>query len=216
MMNVKISILSLVLMAGATSLFADNNDKGIDYYKAGMYSYAKKALFENIQSGKTDKAEAYYYLGEIYAAENMKDSAAYCYKQGLVADPEYVFNTIGEIKLDLAATPDVDKVLAGFTTGKNKKNPAIFVAIARAYMTDPARKAKVEEYLAKAKEVDLLSGGLNPDSIGALSRFTHPQWAGIDLNSGFELAPGIKDTEALGKFIREFKKMYSQQKQQAL
>ena len=46
MMNVKISILSLVLMAGATSLFADNNDKGIDYYKAGMYSYAKKALFE--------------------------------------------------------------------------------------------------------------------------------------------------------------------------
>ena len=79
-MNVKISILSLVLMAGATSLFADNNDKGIDYYKAGMYSYAKKALFENIQSGKTDKAEAYYYLGEIYAAENMKDSAAYCYK----------------------------------------------------------------------------------------------------------------------------------------
>ena len=158
-MNVKISILSLVLMAGATSLFADNNDKGIDYYKAGMYSYAKKALFENIQSGKTDKAEAYYYLGEIYAAENMKDSAAYCYKQGLVADPEYVFNTIGEIKLDLAATPDVDKVLAGFTTGKNKKNPAIFVAIARAYMTDPARKAKVEEYLAKAKEV----GPKSPD-----------------------------------------------------
>ena len=48
MMNVKISILSLVLMAGATSLFADNNDKGIDYYKAGMYSYAKNALFENI------------------------------------------------------------------------------------------------------------------------------------------------------------------------
>lgn len=158
-MNVKISILSLVLMAGATSLFADNNDKGIDYYKAGMYSYAKKALFENIQSGKTDKAEAYYYLGEIYAAENMKDSAAYCYKQGLVADPEYVFNTIGEIKLDLAATPDVDKVLAGFTTGKTRKNPAIFVAIARAYMTDPARKAKVEEYLAKAKEV----GPKSPD-----------------------------------------------------
>ena len=55
MMNVKISILSLVLMAGATSLFADNNDKGIDYYKAGMYSYAKKALFENIQSGKTQQ-----------------------------------------------------------------------------------------------------------------------------------------------------------------
>ena len=56
MMNVKISILSLVLMAGATSLFADNNDKGIDYYKAGMYSYAKKALFSEIPARPVAKA----------------------------------------------------------------------------------------------------------------------------------------------------------------
>lgn len=53
----------------------------------------------------------------------------------------------------------------------------------------------------------LLSGGLNPESLGALSEFSHPQWAGIDLNSGFELKPGIKDAEAVGRFIRAFRQL---------
>lgn len=51
----------------------------------------------------------------------------------------------------------------------------------------------------------LLSGGLNPNSLEALSKFYHPNWIGIDLNSGFELAPGIKDVHSLSTFISEFK-----------
>lgn len=51
----------------------------------------------------------------------------------------------------------------------------------------------------------LLSGGLNPTSLKALSAFHHPRWAGIDLNSGFEQAPGIKDTASLSTFIHSFK-----------
>ena len=42
MMNVKISILSLVLMAGATSLFADNNDKLNRAWVQAMFSYETK------------------------------------------------------------------------------------------------------------------------------------------------------------------------------
>lgn len=56
----------------------------------------------------------------------------------------------------------------------------------------------------------LLSGGLNPESVRALSGFAHPQWAGIDLNSGFELSPGIKNAEALTKFIGEFRQLIKQ------
>ena len=48
----------------------------------------------------------------------------------------------------------------------------------------------------------LLSGGIGPDSIEALRRFHHPRWAGIDLNSRFELAPGLKDVERLGQFLQ--------------
>ena len=51
----------------------------------------------------------------------------------------------------------------------------------------------------------LLSGGLSPDSLAALRMFHHPRWAGIDLNSCFETAPGVKDIEALRRFIRSFR-----------
>ena len=47
----------------------------------------------------------------------------------------------------------------------------------------------------------LLSGGLRPDSLVALRDFSHPQWAGIDLNSGFELAPAQKDVATLRDFL---------------
>ena len=47
----------------------------------------------------------------------------------------------------------------------------------------------------------LLSGGICPESLEALRRFHHPQWAGIDLNSGFETAPAVKDAGKLKAFI---------------
>lgn len=47
----------------------------------------------------------------------------------------------------------------------------------------------------------LLSGGIGPESLEALRHFHHPQWAGIDLNSGFETAPAVKDAEKLKTFI---------------
>lgn len=51
----------------------------------------------------------------------------------------------------------------------------------------------------------LLSGGLKPESLEALLKFNHPCWAGIDLNSGFEQAPGLKDASSLSTFIHSFK-----------
>ena len=51
----------------------------------------------------------------------------------------------------------------------------------------------------------LLSGGLNPDSLEALAEFRHPYWMGVDLNSGFERAPGVKDALSLSAFISAFK-----------
>lgn len=165
-MSAKIGILSLALMVGTTSLFADDNEKGIDLYNAGMYREAKDALIESLKSGESDKAEVCYYLGELYAQQNMKDSAAYYYKEGLVANPEYVFNAIGELKLNLANNPNADKAFSGFITGKNKKNPAIYAAIARAYL--PVSDTKAKEYLElakgigpKAPEVFILEGDMH-------------------------------------------------------
>ncbi len=47
----------------------------------------------------------------------------------------------------------------------------------------------------------LLSGGINPE----IKNFTHPQFAGIDLNSGFEIEPGLKDIRKLEFFLDEIK-----------
>lgn len=55
----------------------------------------------------------------------------------------------------------------------------------------------------------LLSGGIGPDSLNRLRHFRHPLWAGIDLNSRFESAPGLKDIPALIRFCKEFKALYS-------
>ena len=51
----------------------------------------------------------------------------------------------------------------------------------------------------------LLSGGINPYSVKALREFRHPYFAGIDINSRFETAPGIKDVERISNFLKELK-----------
>ncbi|MDR1979994.1 MAG: phosphoribosylanthranilate isomerase [Tannerellaceae bacterium] len=49
----------------------------------------------------------------------------------------------------------------------------------------------------------LLSGGLRPGSMDAIRRFHHPCLAGVDLNSGFETEPGIKNVPELSGFIHK-------------
>jgi phosphoribosylanthranilate isomerase len=47
----------------------------------------------------------------------------------------------------------------------------------------------------------LLSGGITPDCADDILRFRHPKMAGIDLNSGFETSPAVKDVDALKMFL---------------
>lgn len=51
----------------------------------------------------------------------------------------------------------------------------------------------------------ILSGGIHPGSSSSLKEFFHPRLAGIDLNSRFELSPGLKDVEHLRDFIRSIR-----------
>lgn len=49
----------------------------------------------------------------------------------------------------------------------------------------------------------LLSGGIRPENAEAIRNFRHPRFAGIDLNSGFEIEPGLKDIDKLKDFIQQ-------------
>jgi phosphoribosylanthranilate isomerase len=46
-----------------------------------------------------------------------------------------------------------------------------------------------------------LSGGIGPDDLEAVLNFSHPQLFGIDINSGFEISPALKDVEKVKTFI---------------
>ncbi|MBQ7989309.1 MAG: phosphoribosylanthranilate isomerase [Bacteroidaceae bacterium] len=52
----------------------------------------------------------------------------------------------------------------------------------------------------------LLSGGIGPQDAARIRQFRHPCLAGIDLNSRFETAPGVKDIDTLRIFINEIRK----------
>ena len=47
----------------------------------------------------------------------------------------------------------------------------------------------------------ILSGGIGPDDLEAIQNFEHPRWRGIDINSGFEVNPALKDVEKVKRFI---------------
>ncbi len=62
----------------------------------------------------------------------------------------------------------------------------------------------LEKY--KGETPFFLSGGIGPDDAESIKQISHPKMAGVDLNSGFEDEPGLKNIEKLKQFINELKK----------
>ncbi len=53
------------------------------------------------------------------------------------------------------------------------------------------------------KKPFFLSGGIGPEDVEKIKEVDHAGLYGIDLNSGFEREPGVKDTDLLENFIRQ-------------
>ena len=58
----------------------------------------------------------------------------------------------------------------------------------------------LDEYIGETPF--LLSGGINVDDVEAIQKIDHPKFAGVDLNSQFEVNPGFKDVKLLKEFIK--------------
>lgn len=50
-----------------------------------------------------------------------------------------------------------------------------------------------------------VSGGISPTHLPQLLAISHPLFAGIDINSGFETAPGVKDPALVADFIQSIR-----------
>jgi len=50
-----------------------------------------------------------------------------------------------------------------------------------------------------------LSGGITPDDGDSIAAIQHPSLLGVDINSGFEISPGLKDVFMVSEFIKIIK-----------
>ena len=51
----------------------------------------------------------------------------------------------------------------------------------------------------------LITGGIGPSDVSKVQSFSHPRFAGIDINSCFEISPALKDIKAISNFINKIK-----------
>ena len=51
----------------------------------------------------------------------------------------------------------------------------------------------------------MVSGGIGPNDVEAIKNIKNPEMVGVDVNSKFELEPGLKNEAVLEKFIKEIK-----------
>ena len=140
---------------------AADNRVGIDLYESGMTGAAKMFFLSNFSAltDKSEQAEACYYLGECYLTLGQRDSARFYYDKGVVVQPGYPYNRIGQGGLTLKDDPSGAESLFKEALGTKgyKKDATLQVAIARAYL-HAGDVAKTTEYLNRAKELNDQSG----------------------------------------------------------
>ena len=49
------------------------------------------------------------------------------------------------------------------------------------------------------------NGGIGPDDAERIKAFSHPLFAGVDLNSRFETEPAVKDVQLIDSFIKQLR-----------
>ena len=151
----KFKALFTLMLAGALTAAAQSQgyQDGIEYYKAGQYDNAKTILTHTLNQSGTDKALAYYYLGQTELALGNKAEAQKYFKAGIEANFENPYNYVGQGALQLLdKNPKAAEESFKIAQKYGKKNNEIIVDIARAYYNaDPVAYAKeVDKYLAKA------------------------------------------------------------------
>ena len=153
-MKMKFFTALTLVVATVTAAFASDYNDGIEYFKAGQVENAKTILERTINDATTNKAEAFYYLGEIAFVNKNYEEAAKYYAEGLLVDPEYRFNLIGQGKLQLMSDPKAAaKTFKEAVKGYKKEALApLQLAIAKAYYETAV--PGYEKPLAQAKKAN--------------------------------------------------------------
>jgi|SRR5215203_766615 len=174
------------------------------------------------------------YMGDKITGKQVKDADFDIKKVGVFVNPGYseLLDAIDEYGLDIvqlhgSETPQMCEEVSGevevikafrIETGTANIDELVsdYDAVCDYYLFDTAglkesfggtgqqfdwsilKKAKIEKPF-------FLSGGIGPDDAQKIKGFKHPDFFAIDVNSKFELSPGLKDMAAILKFLQAFK-----------
>ena len=175
------------------------------------------------------------YIGNKITGKQIKDADFDIKKVGVFVDPGYseLLDAIDEYGLDIVQlhgneTPQLCEELSGevevikaFRIAGDEsididEMVADYDEVCDYYLFDTAglkesfggtgqqfdwgvlKKAKIEKPF-------FLSGGIGPGDAAKVKAFNHPDFFAVDVNSKFELSPGLKDMAAILKFLQGFK-----------
>lgn len=150
-------LLGAMLLGGTFSALADGYTDGIDYYNAGQYANARTILNRTLNDASTDKALAYYYLGQIELLYKNNAEAKADFEKGIQANPSCPFNYVGLGAYNLNSG-NLKEAQNNFKEAEKygKKNAKVAVEIARAYYNNDPENAEnlktVRKYIDKARK----------------------------------------------------------------
>jgi len=129
--------------------------KGIEYLNSEMYTTSKK-YFRELYDDSTLKPEVCYYLGETYRLTGKPDSAAVYFEFGLQQEKPNALCMVGKAGLLMSTDPEqaAELIKKANSVKEYKKNPALYVALAKAYASNK-QFDKAFESLNKAKEINI-------------------------------------------------------------
>ena len=152
-MKRKFFFASLMLMGASLMINAQGYKDGIEYYKVDKLDNAKELLERNLNAASTDKAEAFYYLGQIALHQGKVADAAANFEKGIAANAMNPYNYVGQAAIALKNGGDV-KTLLDKARKLSKKDAKLEVEIARAfYDANPTTYAKdIEKCIKNARK----------------------------------------------------------------
>ena len=142
-----------MLMGASLVANAQGYKDGIEYYKVDKLDNAKELLERNLNAPATDKAEAFYYLGQIALHQGKVAEAAANFEKGIAANAMNPYNYVGQAAIALKNGGDA-KALLEKARKMVKKDSKLEMEIARAfYDANPTTYAKdIEKCIKNARK----------------------------------------------------------------
>jgi phosphoribosylanthranilate isomerase len=201
-----------IKVCGITEMKQLQQLEGLDFDFAGLIFYKDSPRYVGEKLSKKEVKKADFDLKKtgVFVNPEMIDVLDAIDDYGLQVvqlhgdeSPEMCEDLSGEVEVikafRITGEEDIDKLVSPydavcdyylFDTGGLKES---FGGTGKQFDWGILTKAKIEKPF-------FLSGGIGPEDAVKVKNFQHPDFFGIDINSKFETAPGVKDMAKLLQF----------------